>query len=229
MNYGALMDRLFIALGESDCENLGDGFLAQPINAVSSLAFTVVALALVPFARSGTGVESVVRWVFLAALAATGVGSFLYHGPQGPGSQFLHDITFVATLELIAVANLSVALGWSAGRLWAVYAAALGTSSLLLAATPTATNALAGIAVLAVFAGDIALRRRSDSDTRWSLAAGLAMVMAIIFFVLGRTDSPVCDSDSLFQAHALWHILSAVAISAYFVSTGSARQNAISR
>lgn len=223
MNYGAPMQRLLIALGESDCEKLSDGLLAQPVNAVSSLAFTVAAIVLVPFARASIGAERRVRWVFIGVLGATGIGSFLYHGPQGPASHFLHDSTFLATLALIAVANLSASFDWADRTLWVIYLSLLGATAALLLVSPGSTNVLAGAAVVAVIVSDLALRRRARPDTRWSLAAGLAMVLALVFFILGRSDGPLCDSDSLFQGHALWHVLAAMALSWYFVGTGRAR------
>jgi hypothetical protein len=71
----------------SDCERIHDGFLAQPANALSSLAFV---LAAVPLSRRPAW-----RWV-AAALAFEGVGSVAYHGPGGRVSKFVHDAGLVA-------------------------------------------------------------------------------------------------------------------------------------
>ena len=42
-----------------------------------------------------------------------------------------------------------------------------------------------------------------------------AIAIGGIAFLLGRTGSPLCRPDSLFQWHALWHVLVAVALVAY--------------
>ncbi len=79
---------------------------------------------------------------------------------------------------------------------------------------------LAGAAVVGeVFAWRAGLRpRRSDGLTlhlaAWSLALG-AMAIGCVSFLLGSRTSPLCHPDSLFQWHALWHVLQAVAMMAY--------------
>lgn len=51
--------------------------------------------------------------------------------------------------------------------------------------------------------------RRAPSQ-RMSLAVGLVAIAGLAF-VGGRTDSPVCDPDSLVQLHGLWHLCTAAA------------------
>ena len=68
-----------IGFGGADCEALRDGLLAQPVNSLSSLAYVAAAIVLVrrqPRHR-----------VPALALAAVGVGSFLYHGPMPDGAE----------------------------------------------------------------------------------------------------------------------------------------------
>ena len=87
-------------IGGSDCEALRDGLLAQPTNALTSGAYViagvVVWLRLPPEQRRGAGVA------YAVLLAFVGVGSVLYHGPQPPGSKFLHDAPIPMLLLLIA-------------------------------------------------------------------------------------------------------------------------------
>jgi hypothetical protein len=77
---------------ESDCERIRPGFIGQPANAVSSLAFIAAA---VPIWRGAVGRRRAWRWV-AAALAFEGVGSVAYHGPGGPASKVVHDVGLVA-------------------------------------------------------------------------------------------------------------------------------------
>jgi hypothetical protein len=104
----------------SDCERIRDGFIGQPANATSSLAF--VAAAVPVWKRGGA-------WRFVAAaLAFEGVGSVAYHGPGGRASKFVHDIGLVGLLAaFLAVARddprslrprpLPIALGTAAAVL----------------------------------------------------------------------------------------------------------------
>ena len=71
----------------SDCERIRPGFIGQPANAASSLAFVAAA---VPIWRGATGRRAAWRWV-AAALAFEGAGSVAYHGPGGRASKFVHD------------------------------------------------------------------------------------------------------------------------------------------
>lgn len=80
----------------SDCERIRPGWIGQPANTVSSLAFVAAA---VPIARHGRAW----RWVG-AATALEGLGSVAYHGPGGRGSKALHDVGIVAMVVATALA-----------------------------------------------------------------------------------------------------------------------------
>jgi hypothetical protein len=92
-----------LALGASDCEALRDGWLAQPVNTLSSLAY-VVAGAYV-LRRGGPRVPAL-------ALAAVGVGSVLYHGPMTRGAGLAHDGSIVVLAATIPVAWRRRSLRW---------------------------------------------------------------------------------------------------------------------
>ncbi len=84
-----------LALGASDCEALRDGWLGQPVNTLSSVAY-IVAGAYV-LRRGGPRISAL-------ALAAVGVGSVLYHGPMTPGAGLAHDGSIVALAATVPLA-----------------------------------------------------------------------------------------------------------------------------
>ena len=94
-----------------DCERLGDGFLAQPVNALSSLAYVAVGAELMVRAwqQRSRRWPSVALAAFGAVVAAEGVGSVGFHGPGDSVSHRLHDagiggtLAFVAATEVIAL------------------------------------------------------------------------------------------------------------------------------
>lgn len=217
------VQRLLVSMGETDCEAFGTGWLAQPVNALSSLSFAVVGVAMAGWVRSTSGREQVVRAAFVTGMVTTGIGSFLFHGPQTSGSQFLHDITFLATVAILAVANLGVGLRWPASTVWAVILLVTAAAVVALMASPGITNVMTGIAVVLLVAGDVAVRRVGTVSRTWFLGSMVALVVAVAFLVLGRTGNPLCDPDSMLQGHALWHVFGAVALGAYAVATGEAR------
>lgn len=207
------------AIGESDCETIGRGLLAQPVNAVSSLAYVVVGVIVLYSVLRSEDEERTVRSVFGSLLIATGIGSLLFHGPQGPASRVIHDSTFILTVLFIALTNLAGLFGLSRRVQWAVFSLTAALTIVTLGLTPSSTNLLAGASVVLLIVGDALGHRAGAIRMRWWAASVTAMAMAMVLFIVGRTGGPLCDSASLFQGHALWHVLSAGALWAYFEST----------
>lgn len=214
---------LVVALGESDCEEIGSGFLAQPVNAVTSLAFTIVGLAMIGWARVADGREHTMRWLFVLAMAATGVGSFLYHGPQWAGSGFLHDITFLSVLAILVVADVAAARRWRDQTVALVLIGTVALASVILIVAPDITNVLTGIGLVLLVVSDLMLFGRTGRGSPWYLSAVGMFALALVTLVLGRTGSPSCAPGSILQYHGLWHLLAAGALGAYAVASGERR------
>jgi hypothetical protein len=143
--------------GHSDCERIVDAALAQPVLAVTSLAYVAAGVAVLSWAMR---VRAPLAGAAGVALVAVGAGSFAYHGPQPSWAELAHD--------------------WSIVAAGAVYAAGLA---------------------------------RSGRRQRWSAWAAPAVVFALglTAYVAGRSGSPLCRPDSLWQYHGAWHVLSAAA------------------
>lgn len=223
--YDAAMDVATLAqLG--DCEAIHEGWLKQPVNAWSSLAFSVVGVSIAFSAVSAEGRERVDRIVFGSLLLATAVGSFLFHGPQPGGAQFLHDFTFLGALWFLGAANLTGAFTVGDRPSVLIEAAGIGVIALILGIAPTASNALAAALVAGLVLSDVVLWRLTSPSPRWYAAALVSLGIGIAMFLAGRTGSPVCDSTGLLQAHAGWHLLAAFFLGAYFFATVPARTRA---
>lgn len=85
-------------LGLSDCERIGEGLLAQPVGAATSLAFVGAAVWLGWRWRDLPTEQRRPALVYAGLLALVGAGSVAYHGPQGPGASLLHDVPIVLLL-----------------------------------------------------------------------------------------------------------------------------------
>lgn len=87
-------------MGCSDCERIRDGWLAQPVNALTSLAF--VAAGGVVLARTWKPARDRHGEVLAygAMLALVGAGSVAFHGPQPPGARAMHDLPIPLLLGL---------------------------------------------------------------------------------------------------------------------------------
>jgi len=91
------MVELLAAMADSDCERLRSGWLAQPANAVSSLAYVAAGLWLLCRSRG--------RPALIAGglgMIAAGTGSLAYHGPQPSWGHVLHDGAVVVLALIIA-------------------------------------------------------------------------------------------------------------------------------
>ena len=182
----------------ADCELIGPGLFAQPVNSVTTIAF-VVAGALV-FARRRDR-----RWVAIAVIA-TGIGSFLFHGPMPPGSEWAHDVTLAWLLLTVATDPLP------GKHLWGLLG--LGGLGALFALAPTVADPVA--VALAVVAIGSALRQDHALATIGPLAL---LALAAILGRLGATGGPLCDPESILQPHGLWHLSAAVSIAWWAIAS----------
>ncbi|HWC66701.1 MAG TPA: hypothetical protein VG478_01430 [Acidimicrobiales bacterium] len=197
--------------GAMDCEAIGTGFLAQPVNALSSLAYVGAALWVVAAARRVRGRVTADVATVAGLVAAEGLGSLLFHGPGDAASHWLHDVTLVGALTSVVATDTALATDRDPGAAvvptWVLTAGAAG----LLAVAPGATNAVAAVAggaalTAAVFAG---IRRRAGR--RWRVASAVCLGTGVVLDLLGRTDGAWCRPESSWQPHAGWHVLTATA------------------
>ena len=209
--------------GIGDCEAIRYGFLRQPSNAISSLAFL---LAAVWIAWRATKVppERAELLVLAVIVAANGVGSFGIHGPSGTPFRWFHDLSALAIPLFVAMHDAGLVRGTALqtrlvaiGIGVAVIGALLAVSPHLLVPFGFAGAVAAGLGELAAFRAGY--RPRPGHATRVQLAAwGLvlgALMLAGLAFLIGRSTSPWCRPASLLQAHAAWHLLVAVGSVAY--------------
>ncbi|MEO3759269.1 hypothetical protein ABGB19_13405 [Mycobacterium sp. B14F4] len=144
-------------IGQSDCERIADAALAQPVLALTSLAYVAAGVtALIWFGRARAALSAAAG----VALVAVGAGSFVYHGPQPSWAGPAHDWPIVAlgVVCVIGLVRSGIRRDWS----------------------------------------------------RWAPAA-VIFVLGLAAYAAGRSGSPLCRPDSLWQFHGAWHILSAAA------------------
>lgn len=145
------------SLGQTDCERIAGVALAQPVLAVTSLAYVVVGIVVL---RWATRARAVLVWLAGLAAVTVGIGSFAYHGPQPSWAQPAHDWPIVALAVILA----------------------------------------AGLA-----------RSRVSPRSAWA-TAGAVFAVGLAAYAAGRSGSPLCRPDSLWQYHGAWHVLTGVAI-----------------
>lgn len=105
------------------------GFIAQPVNTVSSLAYCAAGAWILLTGPGGKRRSA----LGIAALAA-GAGSVAYHGPGGRGGKWVHDITASALGSAVTSAVMSRNMSW--GRR-AVTIACMGAAAAVHASSRT--------------------------------------------------------------------------------------------
>lgn len=184
------------------CERMGPEFWAEPINAVTNLAFLVGAVWVWP-RTAGRG------RVLAGIVFAIGVGSFLFHTFAQPWAAALDVLPILGFILVYVFAANRDFLGlpvWASlglAALFVPYAAALGQVFALVPGLGGSAGYAPVPVLILIYAA--LLRRRAPA-----LARGLAIGAAILIVSLAaRTlDAPLCGAVPV-GTHFLWHCLNA--------------------
>ncbi|MDX1467929.1 MAG: hypothetical protein R3258_01165 [Acidimicrobiia bacterium] len=168
----------------ADCELFTHPFLGQPVNSLTTIAFMIAGAVIFR--------ETRLRWI-AAALVATGIGSFIFHGPAIPLSEWAHDVTLAWLLLMIASLGTRFE---PMSRLPGLAVIGVVFAVVPPIADPVAV-ALAALAVVRVVTAD-----RSQGTIALLGALGAIAILGR----LGATGGPLCSPSSLWQWHGLWHV-----------------------
>ncbi len=203
-------------MGGSDCERIGHGFLAQPSNALSSIAYLVAGVLLLQRALAGR--PRAAAAAYAATVIGVGLGSVAYHGPMPSGGRFAHDLSIAAVLAFVVGNDVAFARGARVRAGIAIFGMLVGASAIVLVVSPDASNALDAVLVVAAVGAELAASRSRGraSGPAWAWIVGIAaLTVGVALNTLGRTDAPLCDPDSPIQLHAVWHLITAFVLWLY--------------
>ncbi|SFQ19988.1 Ceramidase [Roseivivax halotolerans] len=186
------------------CERLEPGLWAEPINALTNLAFLIVAALLW---RPSRGVP--VARALVLILGLIGIGSGLFHTFAEPwaGLADVLPIAVYVALYIFAANRDYLGFGtWAALGITALeFAAIAAVGSSPVFAWLGGSGAYAPIpCIIALYALILA---RSAPATARGLAIGAALLALSITF--RALDAPLCGTLP-FGTHFLWHILNAL-------------------
>lgn len=204
------------------CERLGPGFWAEPVNAVTNLAFILASLWGWIEARR-RGEPNPLIWVLIAMAGVIGIGSFLFHTYANVWSALADVIpiwSFVALYVLVALNRLG---GIRPGRIAIVIGALIAFATIWWAmgegqapvteAAPPAPDPFNGslqyLPAVIAFAFFIVLTQVRRHPLRtWVLGAGLVFLASLTFRTI---DRDICAAFPL-GTHFLWHLLNGLMI-----------------
>jgi hypothetical protein len=194
------------------CERLGPGPIAEPLNAISNLAFIIAAILAARRMRELTNLSLEVR-LLPWSLGVVAVGSALYHTYRSPGTYILDVVPLTVFIAGSIYLVLRKVLGGPSKAL-GVGAAFVLIQLLLLIIVPRhllngSTPYLVAILFIPLIMAWIARRYGSLA---WKIVP--VAVLFTLAFVLRTVDGIVCPWLSV-GTHFLWHITAAAA--AYYV------------
>lgn len=184
------------------CERLGPGYWAEPVNALTNLAFLVAAAVMWPRVRG-------IGRALAAVLGLIGVGSWLFHTHANrlTGLMDVLPILGFILLYLFAASRDMLGMrGWQAGLATAAFLPWAALTVPLFQRVPGlgSSAAYAPVPVLILLYAALLARRAPATARGLAVGAGL-LVLSLTFRTL---DGPVCAVIPL-GTHFLWHLLNA--------------------
>ena len=195
----------WLAPVDAYCERLDAGYWAEPVNAVTNLAFILAAAIMAPRVRGLRTGQAMV-----AVLALIGLGSWLFHTHANRLSGLLDVLPILGFILLYVFAATRDFLG---ARPWVAGLAALGflpyaaVTVPLFAQVPGLGSSAAYAPVPVLILGyAAALRHRAPATARGLLAGAAILTLSLTFRTL---DGPLCAAVPA-GTHFLWHLLNAL-------------------
>jgi predicted membrane channel-forming protein YqfA (hemolysin III family) len=210
------------------CESLHSGMIKQPANTWSDLGFVLTGLGILLFLTvrgKGADPNPMAQSNFLSILFGClviwlGPGSMFLHASQKAWGGWLDNLSmnmFVAFIPSYDLARVVKPRDWEAGLpiFLIVYLVLTISLALLTRFVEWESFGIAtfiGLIVLAV-AGELLVAFSDDLSRKgvWLIVGLVIFALAAGFWAASKTGGPLCRPDSVWQGHAAWHVLSAIA------------------
>ena len=190
------------------CERTDPSFWAEPVNALTNVAFLIAAfVAFVQWRRAGNRDWPVALLIVLVALI--GIGSFIFHTVATQGAQLFDTVpiaVFIYGYLFFALRRFIGLKAMAAGASLIVFAAFSFAEALLVPQRAlNGSHAYLPALAATLLIGMLVWRRPAG---RLILAAGGTLAVSLVFRSI---DSAVCPAFPL-GTHFLWHLLNAVVL-----------------
>lgn len=212
------------------CEEWRPGPIRQPANTVSNLAFVIAGLLCAGHAwrnRSGEGgrmhVDPLYPALFAMSLCLIGPASAALHASMTYWGGKVDGASMYLFISYCVAFGFSRRFRWTRAGFVAAY---LGLTLALWALMPfqgsVGGETIFGLMMVVFVVNEFWPESETAlSDRRWLKASAAFFLSAFAIWLLSLTPtSPLCDPRSLFQGHAVWHLLtacSAASVYPYFL------------
>jgi hypothetical protein len=190
------------------CERVGAGFWAEPINALTNIAFILAAWGTWRLSPRTSPLRPGI-WVLLATAVAIGVGSFTFHTVA---------TNWARLLDVVPILFFQLAFLWLYGREVII----LKRSTMVVALIAYFAASIAGRQFPAILNGSLIYaptilailglgiyHAKHAANARFDLLAAAAMLAAALLF--RSIDNAVCGMFPT-GTHFLWHLSNGVVV-----------------
>lgn len=196
------------------CEAPRAGLVFQPANTWSNLAPVFAGLGVAGLAwrhpREGAA-QRFLAWVGPPALVFQGVGSMYFHAGLTDWGGALDAMSMFAIAGLLVVLQLQRLSALTAARLWPAWVGLVVAGVSLGALAPSLVSMAVFALFLSILGTEVLLSRRGRTVDERLLRAGLGvhLLAVAVWFNSQVPGQLLCAPRSLWQGHALWHVLAA--------------------
>ena len=199
----------------SETPRTGD-LVLQPANSWSSFGFVLIGIYIALAARTDRmtsafgGIAGI--WFGLTAIII-GVGSFLLHATLTLWGQFFDVLGMYLTSAFLIAYAVRRWRGWSDERATLAYFVLCAVLIGFLIAIPETRRWLFAVVLIGAIILELgfARQKRLSVQPRWFVYGILLQATAFAIWILDLTGI-LCNGGSLFQGHAVWHLLNAAAL-----------------
>jgi Ceramidase len=199
------------------CELPRDGSLiVQPANSWSSYGYAFAGFLMILLARGAnwrTGFHPAAAIVFGATAIFVGLGSVLLHATLTLWGQFFDVTGMYLTSGFMVVSAIACWRGLTARQSAMLYGVIVGLLLVVLYAVPEVRRWLFAVVLIAAILLEMVFARPLRPGVKLRFYVIGIMVKAVAFAIWNLDQHGlVCVPDSLFQGHAVWHLLGATAL-----------------
>jgi predicted membrane channel-forming protein YqfA (hemolysin III family) len=204
------------------CETVSTGLIRQPINAYTNIGYMLVGILILVYLKrsnalrlersSKSDLPRRILMLFGIAYIMVGIGSFIYHASFiFLGEELDDDSMYMIGIFLVLFESARLRKLTIRQFLW-IYIAMNFLFEAAIYFFPVIRGMLFAILIAISFVIEFFARKQEEAkdEVRLTDRANFLFLLAYLIWILDKTHI-LCYPNSLFQGHAIWHLLTAYA------------------
>lgn len=205
------------------CEAFVRGFVRQPVNAYSNVIYIIIGIYIIyniiryskqrRRVSEKTGLPRNIFYILALATFAVGVGSFIYHAGFTFFGEQLDDDSMYLVGSFLFMNNLSFIRRISPGKFLSFYILINLFLGVLIHIHPAVRGAAFGLLIISsllIYRSQLKAKVRDVAEKNLLMGIKIFLI-GFIVWILDYTRL-FCYPNSIFQGHAVWHILTGISM-----------------